>query len=295
MESRQFSGVDRGPLERDPAYQALCTLVWSKLGLDLAHYKQSCVERRLAVRLRARGCATLAEYLGSISNDEKELRQFLSTITATVTEFFRNLETFERIREVCLPRMFVKGCVEGSNRNNRERLTDPVRIWSVGCASGEESYSIAILVREFLSAHPDVRPRSAEIYATDMDASMIARAKEGLYEERRTTKVSPERRKRWFDQEANGWRPSRRIRSMVSYEVANAFRHSPEMKQDLIVCRNMLIYIARDQQEKIFERFHSALIKGGFLVLGKTELLTSSARRMFKTVCAGERIYQAFG
>jgi chemotaxis protein methyltransferase CheR len=293
MATPELSGPEGEPLKRDPAYESLRSFIWARLGIDLDHYKQPCVQRRLAVRLRARGCASLTEYLGSLSQDDEELRRFLKALTVNVTEFFRNPSSFERIRELCLPRMFSKGGGHGMAEGARRRFHGPVRAWSVGCASGEESYSVAILLREYLSDHPDVRPRSAEIFATDMDVGMIERAKEGLFDEQRIRQVSIARRARWFQKEDGGWRVGRKIRTMVRYEVADAIRHAPDDRQDMIICRNMLIYIARAQQEKLFERFHRVLQDGGFLILGKTELLSGKSRRMFKALCPEERIYQA--
>ncbi len=295
MASPELSGPEGPSLERDPAYESLRSFVWARLGIDLDHYKQPCVQRRLAVRLRAKGCSSLKEYLDSLTEDEEELRRFLKPLTVNVTEFFRNPSSFERVRELCLPRMFSRRSIDGEDKWGARRQSDPVRVWSVGCASGEESYSMAILLREYLSEHPDVRPRSAEVFATDMDAGMIDRARNALYDEQRIRQVSTDRRTRWFEKEEKGWRVGRKIRGMVRYEVADALRHAPDERQDMIICRNLLIYIAREQQEKLFDRFHGVLHKGGFLVLGKTELLTGRARGMFKTLCPEERIYEAVG
>ena len=282
------AGPDAGPLNDDPAWAELRRIVRVRAGVDLAAYKNKCVERRLAVRLRARRCGSLAEYLRVLSADEAEVPRFLAALTINVTEFFRNPGCFERIHEVCLPRLF--GREESGGRRPPIR---PIRVWSVGCASGEEPYSLAIVIREYMEEHPAERRVRVEIVGTDLDGEMIGRARGGVYEEARLREVSPERRARWFRREGAGWLVAPEIRSMVRFEAADAFRTEPPEPQDLIVCRNMLIYLTREQQESIFAAFHRSLAPGGFLVLGKAEILIPSARRLFETRCGRERIHEA--
>ena len=287
MGTAEPAGPGTGSLEDEPAWAELRRIVRVRLGVDLAAYKNKCVERRLAVRLRARRCANLAEYLRVLSTEEGEVTRFLAALTINVTEFFRNPGCFERIREVCLPRLF--GSEEGTSRRPLHR---PIRAWSVGCASGEEPYSLAIVFREYMEEHPAVRRVRVEIVGTDLDGEMIGRAGEGVYEEARLREVSPERRARWFRKEGRGWSVAPEIRSMVRFEAADAFRTQPLEPQDLIICRNMLIYLTREQQETIFAAFHRLLAPGGFLVLGKAEILIPPARRLFETCCARERIHE---
>ncbi len=274
-------------LDDEPSWSELRRIVRARLGVDLAAYKDKCVERRLAVRLRARRCGSLAEYLRVIADDGEEVSRFLTALTINVTEFFRNPACFERIREVCLPRLY--GREEGAGRRPANR---PIRVWSVGCASGEEPYSLAIVFREFMEEHPAARRVRVEITGIDLDGEMIGRARGGLYEEARLREVSPERRTRWFRREGAAWSVAPEIRSMVRFEAADAFRTEPAEPHDLIVCRNMLIYLTREQQELIFAAFHRVLAPGGFLVLGKAEILIPSARLLFDTSCARERIHE---
>lgn len=283
---------ETGALEDDPAFEALRSVIWARLGIDLSHYKHGCVLRRLEVRLRARGCSNLKAYLKELSGNDEELQELLSALTINVTEFFRNPPCFAQIRELCLPKLFVgsdAGGVAGHPLPSRE---GPLRVWCAGCASGEESYSITILLREYLEAHQTARPRSFEVCGTDLDAAMIARARMGYFEEDRLGGVSSERRERWFDKEGDGWRVKRRISAAVRHETGDVLRHVPEESQDMIVCRNMMIYLAREAQEGLLDRFREVLAPGGFLILGRTELLTRSARSHFETVCPKERIYR---
>jgi chemotaxis methyl-accepting protein methylase len=282
-------------LETDAAFEALRDLVWARFGLDLSHYKRPCVQRRLDVRLRARGCGDLGEYVSRLAEDGEEIREFLSALTINVTEFFRNPVCFDRIGALCLPQLFVEGSGKGGAGGRAPRRAGPIRFWSVGCASGEESHSVAILLREYLEDHPEARPRNVEIYGSDIDAEMIARANMGFYDDARLRGVSPERRERWFERSGDGWRVKRRIRVMVRHEVSDVLRLVPRSRQDLIMCRNMLIYLERAQQERLLVRFNEMLRPGGFLVLGRTELLSNSARGLFETVCPSERIYQVRG
>jgi chemotaxis protein methyltransferase CheR len=287
MATVEPAGPGAWSLDDEPSWTELRRIVRVRLGVDLAAYKDKCVERRLAVRLRARRCRSLAEYLGVLTADEAEVSRFLAALTINVTEFFRNPGCFERIREVCLPRLF--GREEGAARRPATR---PIRVWSVGCASGEEPYSLAVVFREYMEQHPAARRIRVEITGTDLDGEMIGRAQGGVYEEARLREVSQERRARWFRREGAGWSVAPEIRSMVRFEAADAFRTEPAELQDLIVCRNMLIYLTREQQETIFTAFHRTLAPGGFLVLGKAEILIPSARRLFETRCARERIHE---
>jgi len=287
MGAAEPAGPGVESLDNEPAWNELRRIVRARLGVDLAAYKNKCVERRLAVRLRARRCGSLAEYLRVLGADEAEVSRFLATLTINVTEFFRNPGCFERIRDVCLPRLF--GREEGATRRPPTR---PIRVWSVGCASGEEPYSLAIVFREFMEEHPATRRIRVAITGTDLDGEMIGRARGGVFEEARLREVSPERRARWFRREGAGWSVAPEIRAMVRFEAADAFRTEPAEPQDLIVCRNMLIYLTREQQESIFAAFHRVLASGGLLVLGKAEILIPSARRLFETRCARERIHE---
>ncbi len=283
---------ETGALEADPAFETLRNVIWARLGIDLSHYKHGCVLRRLEVRLRARGCSNLKAYLEELSGDGEEIQALLSALTINVTEFFRNPPCFVQIRELCLPKLFVgsdAGTGAGHSPPSRE---GPVRIWCAGCASGEESYSIAILLREYLEAHQASRPRSFEVCGTDIDAAMIARARMSYFEEDRLGGVSSERRERWFNKEGDGWRVKRRISAAVRHETGDVLRHAPKEPQDMIVCRNMMIYLTREAQEGLLDRFREVLAPGGFLVLGRTELLTRSARSHFETICPKERIYR---
>jgi chemotaxis protein methyltransferase CheR len=276
-------------LEDDPSYPELRRFVFARLGVELAHYKNKCVERRLAVRLRARRCPDLAAYLELLADDAEELARFLAALTINVTEFFRNPACFERIRETCFPRIL--GGPEAGGEAARPARS-PVRAWSVGCASGEEPYSLAIAIREHQEKHPEAKRRPVEILGTDLDGAMIARAVEGKYDEARLREVSAERRDRWFEKRDGGWLIGREARALVRFEAADAFRSEPAQAQDLILCRNMLIYFTREQQETIFARFHRILRPGGFLVLGKAEILIPGARKLFETICPRERIYE---
>ncbi|MFQ5457453.1 MAG: CheR family methyltransferase [Myxococcota bacterium] len=288
----ESSQPESGALDADPAFEALRNIVWARLGLDLSHYKRACVLRRLEVRLRACGCPNLKAYLEQVATDGDEVQAFLSTLTVNVTEFFRNPPCFEQIRARCLPKLFPGRNDDDAEEQPLRRRQGPLRVWCVGCASGEESYSIAILLREYLDDHPHSRPRSFEVRGSDIDAAMITRANLGCFEADRLTGVSRERRERWFDNEGEGWRVKRRVRACVRHEVADVLRHAPEEPHDMIVCRNMMIYLAREPQETLLQRFREVLAPGGFLVLGRTELLTQNAREHFETVCPRERIYR---
>ena len=258
----------------------LCRVVFRKAGMDLRPYKEKYLRRRVAVRLRATGCAGLEEYVALLKREERELERLVLCLTIHVSTFFRNPSTFQAIETEVFPVLFAA------------TSKGPLRFRSVGCARGEEPYSLAILVREHLggmSRRPEVR-----IEAIDISEKVLSEARGGIYLRSRLKGLDPSLEKKYFVGD-DSCRLVPEIRDMVTFRHGDILTDPPEGTLDFVLCRNLLIYIEREAQEEIVENFSRILRPGGFLALGRTEVLVGSARECFEVVDARERIYRKAG
>lgn len=253
-------------------------LLLEKRGFDLAMYKDRCIKRRIAARVRARGFNEAGSYLELLKRDEAEADALLAALTIHVTQFFRNPSTFALLKQQVLPALVRRVQAEGGS---------VLKMWSVGCASGEEPYSLALLMQ-------DMRPPGIkiDILGTDISATILESARRGLYEEQRLAEVPAAVRKEYFIQEGREYRLTEPIRRMVRFEQHNILTAPEYPRGNLIICRNVLIYFSRAEQENILERFAAALPVGGVLVLGKAEMLLGPSRQLFCAEWADERIYR---
>jgi len=277
--------LNRLPRSCDPeispeTFELIGRILKAGCGFSLYGYKDKCVKRRINIRVRATQSPTPEAYGELLAGDAAEREQLLRVLTIHVSHFFRNPSTFEKIAREILPRLFRE---RGGSRE--------IRILSVGCAGGEEPYSLALILRErFAEA---LAGGLVSIRATDVDAATLEVAREGLYRPDRLAEVAPELLERWFTPEGERYRLAQEIRSQVSFSQADLNDPGlPGGECDLIMCRNVLIYFERNCQEAILNGFADALGSGGVLVLGKSETLFGSARRRFRTLCPVERIYQ---
>ena len=248
-------------------------------GLDCHQYKLNFLKRRLAVRLRARGVESYREYMRLL--DDEEYEKLFEALTINLSYFFRDDTTFEALRDKVLRPLLQEKAEQGS------RL---VRVWSAGCAGGEEPYSVAILFHELLGG--ELQNWRIRILATDLDAGALERAKRGVYGEFSFRGVDPAYIARYFtrlSQREYAIKPE--IAAMVKFERRDLIADPPPRRLDLILCRNVLIYFSREQQRRLLRAFHSALNDGGYLVIGKTEVLMGTAARLFKPLDLKERIY----
>jgi two-component system CheB/CheR fusion protein len=243
-------------LEEDLA--AIFTIVKARTGHDFSSYKRNTVIRRIERRMAVRDIAEIKKYLALLEADEKEARALWQEILIGVTSFFRDPEAFETLRRDVLPRLF-------AGRNPEE----PVRIWHACCATGEEVYSTAILIREFLNHHQ--MDAKVQIFATDIDEGAIAQARSGLYGDEIRTGLSEGRLKTFFTRVDGRLRVAKTLREMVVFAHHNLIKDPPFSRLDLLVCRNFLIYLNPDMQKRLFSIFHQALKPRGILFLGTAE------------------------
>jgi len=256
---------------------ALLEKVRRERGLDCCQYKINFLKRRLAVRLRARGVESYREYMRLL--DEEEYEKLFEALTINLSYFFRDSSTFEALRDKVLRPLL--------REKAGRRL---IRVWSAGCASGEEPYSVAILFHELLGE--DLKNWQIRIHATDLDAIALERAQRGVYNEFSFRGTNPGYIRRYFirlsDRE---YSLSPEIKAMVGFKQHDLLADPPPRHLDLILCRNVLIYFSRQQQERLFVIFHEALNEGRYLVIGKTEILSPSATKLFKPLDLREHIY----
>jgi chemotaxis methyl-accepting protein methylase len=249
-------------------------------GLRLASYKQPCLRRRLAVRMRACGAHTFGAYAEVLDAVPAEYDRLLDALTVNVTRFFRNPETWALLGRRVVPELWAR--------------PGRVRVWSAGCASGEEPYSLALLFAEHAAAGEGVEAALARlrIDATDLDPEAVEVARRAEYPAAALAEVPPALLARWFSAE-----PPHRVASALARRVRVAVHDltrepPPAPPYHLIVCRNAVIYFDRVTQERIFAAFAEALVPGGRLLLGKVETLYGPARARFDLEEPRERLFR---
>jgi two-component system CheB/CheR fusion protein len=255
----------------------LVQLLAEERGLDLRGYKPSTLDRRIRKRMAELNIRTIAEYSERIREDQDETNELLTTVLINVTEFFRDPQAWEVLRHSVLPQLL-----------RRLRPGDSFRAWSAGCASGEETYSLAILIADLLG--PKLGDYNIKIYATDIDEDALATARAGEYPADHLRRVPQELRERFFYGKRT-LRVTRDVRRMVIFGRGNLVSDAPISHCNFVVCRNVLIYFNADAQKQIFKRLHYALEPGGILFLGKSESkLTES--KYFRSVNPRWRIFE---
>ena len=246
-------------------------------GFQCESYKEKCLRRRIAVRMRARGVHTYADYGRLLAEDEEEYQRLLDTLTINVSKFYRNPEVWQVVQEQVLPELYALE-------------TARLRFWSAGCAGGEEPYSIAMLCHEYAEAHGHNRDRH-RILATDVDARILEFARRGEYASFAMTDIPERVRHRWFEPDTT-WRLRPEPKRHVRFERLDLLADPFPGRQHVIFCRNVIIYFERTLQEQLFHRFHEALLPGGFLVLGKVEALLGGSAGLFRPVANRQRVFR---
>ncbi|HEU0013689.1 MAG TPA: protein-glutamate O-methyltransferase CheR [Longimicrobium sp.] len=267
------------PLEGDDeGLERLKRKIERDRGFNCQFYKEKCLRRRIAVRMRARGQRSFAEYSALLDRDPAEYEHLLDTLTINVTKFFRNLETWQAVQQQVLPQLF-----EGRG---------PIRVWSAGSASGEEAYTVSILLYEWAERHGRLAELNrVQITGTDIDRRSLDAARAGEYPDLSLTETPERVKQRWFTG-GPPWRIRPEAQRGVAFERRDLISEPPLAQQNLVLCRNVVIYFDREIQERLFKRFHDALVPGGFLVMGKVETLIGEARLLFKPVNNRERIFR---
>jgi chemotaxis protein methyltransferase CheR len=278
-----MSLAEDNPLEISPeAIETIGRVLKSLRGFNLDCYKDKCIRRRIGIRIRATHCRTAEEYCDLLLDSEVELELLAKVLTIHVSQFFRNPLTFRKLQEKIIPQL-LQQC--------KDRCRQELDLWSVGCASGEEPYSLAIILKD--AFQQELEDMKVTILATDVDTGTIQAAKAGIYGDDRMAEVTEPLKSRYFQFKGSRYHLRPEIKEMVTFRQSDLYDAGSYTASDLILCRNVLIYFERSQQQKILAGFAQALKPGGFLVLGKSETVSGPSREHFKTICPIERIYQA--
>ena len=255
---------------------ALCEVLLEAAGHDFRHYKSSTLIRRTLRRLHLIRCESVNAYLTQLRSDKAEAMALFNDLLISVTSFFRDTEAFDALSAIALPRIFAA--------NNRD---EPVRIWVAGCATGEEAYSIAILLREYADTFGSLPP--VQIFATDLDEEALAHARRGRYVSSRLAHVAPERIARFFTRVGSSYQVTKDIREMVLFTRHSVTNDPPFSKLDLVSCRNLLIYLGDELHRRVIPLFHYSLRPKGLLFLGSSESISTHAE-LFRPLDVKHRI-----
>ena len=265
----------------------LLTMVQETSGVDFGLYKQTSLQRRIRRRMVLHRLENMKDYLRYVRQNPTELDELYRDMLIHVTGFFRDKKSFEALSERVFPPLF----------QSRKLEENPIRIWIPGCSTGEEAYSIAICLLEFLwdkarSTVPGpVTTKAVQIFATDISEPALDRARLGLYSDAALSEVSPERLSRFFIRLDGGYQINRAIREMCVFARQNVTKDPPFSNLDLITCRNLLIYLGPELQKRVIPTLHYALKPDGYLMLGESESLGAFADH-FLLVDKKHKIYQ---
>ena len=263
------------------AFAELAAKISREAGLPMQAYKDKCVRRRIAVRMRACGAHSYAEYQAILDRSPEEYERLKDAITINVTRFYRNAETWDLLRDTVLREM----CAD---------LRHELRAWSAGCSSGEEAYTLAMLIADCVESQGQAeRLNLVSIDATDIDKECLARAQAARYSAEALVEVPSRLAQRYLEKEGGAYRVIERVRRRVVVRPGDLCTDPPPRRNyHLILCRNVVIYFGRSTQERVFTAFTDALAPGGFLVLGKVETLLGPARERLTLLDPRERVYQ---
>ncbi len=245
-------------------YEEFIDNIKRKTGIDLALYKEAQMKRRLVSLYEKRGFKSFNEFYSAISQDKDLLNEFLDRMTINVSEFYRNAKRWEVLEKKILPKLL----------SRKKRL----KIWSAACSTGEEPYTIAMIMSNFMPLS------QVQILATDIDENIIARAKVGTYPERSLNEVPEEMKRKHFTKDGSFYLVADEIKKTVTFKKQNLLAdHFSGGPFDLIVCRNVLIYFTEEAKDVLYHKFSDALEKDGIFFVGSTEQIFNPGKYNFET------------
>ncbi|MBL9008589.1 MAG: PAS domain-containing protein [Myxococcales bacterium] len=267
---------DRSTLDK------IVSLVRTQIGHDFSLYKKNTIYRRIKRRMSLHGLAKMTDYLQLLRENPQESELLFHELLIGVTSFFRDRDMWEQLKSQALPAL-----LSALPRGGK------LRAWSVGCSTGEEAYSLAITFHEALEEQKSAARYSMQIFATDLDRDAINKARAGIYPAQIADDISETRLRRFFVREERGYRVSPQIREMVIFARQNVIIEPPFTKLDLLICRNLLIYLESDLQKRLLPLFHYSLNPNGILVLGSSESV-GQATDLFAQLTGKTRLYRRY-
>ncbi len=262
----------------NPELETLLQYIKGNRGFDFSGYKRASLSRRICKRMQTISVESYAEYLDYLEVHPDEFVELFNTILINVTTFFREPPAWEYIANEIIPIIV-----------NRKNLGKPIRIWSAGCASGEETYTIAILLAESLGM--EEYSQRVKVFATDVDMEALNYARQANYTPKQVENVPPPILEKYFERINNHFNVQKELRRGVIFGRHDLVQDAPISKIDLLICRNTLMYFNSETQNKILDRFHFALNSGGFLFLGKAEMLFSR-NHLFSSIDLRRRVFK---
>ncbi|WP_440954023.1 CheR family methyltransferase [Methanosarcina sp. Mfa9] len=266
--------------EEDPDLELLKKAIKKNLGFNCEQYKESHFRRRINVRVRATNSSSYAEYLKILKKDQDEYRNLIEALTVNVSEFFRNPETYTVIEKEVLPTLI---------KSKSRSLVKAIRIWSAGCAAGEEAYSLAIMLHRLLGK--DFGKYRISIMGTDIDSSSLEKARKGVYSESALKNVDEKTRERYFIKKGGMYQVTDQLKNITHFKQHDLISGPKLSHFDMIICRNVMIYFNKEIQEQLHLEFYKALSQGGFFIIGKAETLLGTAAGYFNPYNTRERLY----
>ena len=275
--SHFYKDEDDLPKDDEGIFKQILLLLRQRSGVDFTYYKQPTFHRRIARRIAIVKKKNLADYLKFLRSDKAEQDALFQDVLIPVTSFFRDQKTYKALTDTIFPALF-KNKTTGA----------PIRVWIAACSTGEEAFSIAICLHEFLG--DKLSNTKIQIFATDISEKAIKKARAAIYTTADVEKLSASQLKNYFVKNNGGYEVGKLIRDMCVFAPHNFLKDPPFAKMDLITCRNVLIYMDTFLQKKAFTTFHYALKETGFLLLGKSET-TGTSSDLFNQVEKHEKIY----
>ncbi|MGM8213973.1 CheR family methyltransferase [Bacillaceae bacterium W0354] len=245
-------------------YENFIGLIKQKSGIDLSLYKERQMKRRLTTLRDKRGFNNFSSYFDALNSDQQLFHEFLDRMTINVSEFYRNFSRWEVLKTKILPSLL---------ENNKT-----LKIWSAACSTGEEPYTLVMLLSDFLPLN------RIKVFATDIDENAIQRAKLGVYPERSLKEVPIDKRQKYFTAKDNLYEISEDIKQCVTFKKHNLLLDRFDNNYDLIVCRNVLIYFTEEAKKEVYHRFSESLDEGGVLFVGSTEQIFNPAEYDFEVM-----------
>ena len=267
--------------DADSVVELILERIREERHFDFRNYKRATLKRRIERRMADRRCKSTAEYLALLEREPAEFGTLITSLLIKVTGFFRDREMWDALAAKVIPQILAQ-----------KRPGEEIRVWCAGCATGEEAFSVALLLAEAIG--PAFHNREVKIFGTDVDESALSFARHGVYSREQVENVSPRMLKAWFVEESGGWMVRKEIRRAVVFGVNNLVSDAPISRLDLLLCRNVFIYLDAQLQKRVLTRFHYALRSHGLLVLGKSELIPFAAS-IFEPVDLQRRIYRKDG
>jgi chemotaxis protein methyltransferase CheR len=267
--------------ERDPAFEALKPRLARLTGWDLDRFKGNYLRRRVDARRRAVGAGSWEAYAAALDSDADELGRLKERLTVHVTEFLRDPDVWQALDRLLLPQALAAAAA---------RPLKELRIWSAGCSSGEEPYSLAMLALQ--SARTQGLGVRVRVLASDLDQGVLDKAREGRFTGAALRLVPLNLRDEFFIPDGRHWIAGEALRRTVAFRQLDLFSSPPPSGVDVLFCRNVMIYFSKDTQQRLLRSFHQALGTDGYFVTGKTETILGPVRDRFRCLSAAERIFQ---